>query len=359
MSHPEVIPFSAEAQRPSLRLVSHGPRVGPQSSLRDCWEVYVLPDLCDLKPATIEEYQNTLTLWERLTTNPPVSLIDKQLLREFQQKLLTEPYRRGKSRIKRYRTHATVNKAIRHLKAMIGPLQPADRRNGDGKGFIPFVKLPKPLDRQKKLPITFSREQMTALYEAAEAANISGSHRTTHVNNPILWRTALVLALNTGPRKFDLLSITWDDIRWDDFKFGSVYYKANKTAKLQRPPLNFCSRIHLRYVQYLRLDPVYVFPGFWKGNSAIDRAWDRITKAAKIVLPFETFRKTCSTLHNDVHHDIGRWLTGHAGRDVNEQYYDNPTFRCCEGVEKLEQPPGYRQGTEKVLALLETLGIAS
>lgn len=348
MSLPETLAFTAAPSRPTLRLVFDEPRVGPQSSLRACWEVYVLPELDDLSPATLVEYETLWKHWERLTANPPASSIDRATIKSFRTKLLETPFRRGKKKCQR--THATVNKLLRMLIAAINPLWPADRHNPGGKSFIPFFEFPSPLPSQKCLTFTYSRAQMTALYDAADACVLPGQRRRSPVNLPILWRTAMVLALNTGPRTFDLFDLTWNDFRWDDYQHGSVYYAARKTAKLQRPPLNSCARIHLDHVRSLGLDPVRVFPHFGK-NKTFYKAWKRICAAANVDGDFEDFRKTCSTMHDDISKGVGAWLTGHEVAGVNAQNYQNPTRRVRRVVYRLKNPKGFRLGARQLQAL--------
>jgi integrase len=340
MSQPQALPFDLSA-RPTLRLVHDGPRVGPQSTLRDCWEVYVLPELDERTAATLREYHDTLALWERYTGNPPVEAINRETVKGFRQALMDKPFVRGRKR--RKRSPETVNKHLRNLAAALSPLWPADRHNPGGKGFLPFFKFPTRLPRQKTLPFVFSLAQMTALYRAADACLVPGQHRRGGLYVPALWRLAFVLAFNTGPRTWDLFALRWEDVRWDDFRYGSVYYAARKTVKFQRPPLNRCSRTHLEYVQSLGLDADLVFPGFTK-NDAFYRAWKRICATAGLQADFEDFRKTCSTLHDDVVPGVGAWLTGHEVHGVNAQNYQNPTRRVCNAVYRRKLPKGFVEG---------------
>ncbi|MFO1046020.1 MAG: integrase [Planctomycetaceae bacterium] len=317
--------------------------VGPNSTLRQCYEALILPEL-ECSPATLELNQDALTMWERYTANPPVQAINRETLKEFRDKLLATPYPRGKTT--RTRSAATVNRHMRHIRTMISPLWPADRHNLDGRGFLDFFKPPKRVKTKKRLAITFKPEELSALYRNCEAAKPAGGYRRSHLHNPTLWRLALVLALNTGPRTWDLFALKWSDIIETDFRHGSVCYESLKTAKLQRVPLNPVSRVHLDHVRRLQLHAERVFPGFSKCHSFYE-AWNRIRTAAGIrPLPFETMRKTCSTLHNDIVPKAGAFLTGHELQGVNAEAYDNPTNRVLKAVYKLPQPEAFVIGSQ-------------
>lgn len=310
------------------------------STLRECYQAFVVPELDDRAAATLVEYEITLTHWERLTPDGPVSAINRDAVKAFRRRLIETPFRRGQGKHKR--SPATVNKILRTLSAIISPLWPADRMNPGGRALLPFFKLPEPLPRQKKLPFVFSRQVMSALYLGCDACRAQGGYHKTGLYHPFLWRTALVLALNTGPRTWDLFSLRWEDVRFQDFRHGSVFYQAVKTGKIQRPPLNRIARAHLERLRDLHLHAELVFPDF-KKNKAFYAAWGRITAAAGVRAPFETFRKTCSTLHDDVFQGVGAWLTGHSVRGVNAENYQNPTGRVLKAVYALKNPLEFRR----------------
>lgn len=342
-------PAAPPAKAPQLRLFgNHGDRVGSQSTLRQAFEVHVLPRLDERRPATLVEYWTLLAHWERLTENGPVGWIDREAVKQFRQRLIEETCRRGTKRYRR--SPATVNKILRTFAALIAPLWPADRFNPDGKGLVPYFAFPQPLPRQKRLPFVFSRRELSALYLAAEACRPTGGHRRSGLHLPLLWRTAMAVALNTGPRTWDLFALRWEDVRWDDFRHGAVFYRARKTGKIQRPPLNRVARAHLEAVRRLELDADQVFPGFRK-HKAFYAAWRRICARAGVQAPFEAFRKTCSTWHDDVLSGVGAWLTGHSVRGVNAEHYQDPTRRVLRAVYRLRNPLEFRRGA-RVLARL-------
>ncbi|MBX3451004.1 MAG: tyrosine-type recombinase/integrase [Planctomycetaceae bacterium] len=279
--------------------------------------------------------------------------ITKKLVRDFRKKLLATPYRRGKGRAKRQRQPSTVNKTMRHLAAAISPLWPPDRHNSGGKGFVRLFEFPTALPPDKRLVFTFDRKAMSTLYETADHCRlVSQPHRRSPLYEPLVWRTAMALALNTGLRTWDLFALKWEDVRWDDFRHGSIFYCARKTGKDQRPPLNRVARVHLDALRAMNLDAERVFPKFGK-NKSFYAAWRRICNAAGVYKPFEQFRKTCSTMHNDITRGVGAWLCGHSARGVNAQHYDNPSQRVRNAVYALKNPAAFRRGAK---ALLEMTG---
>jgi integrase len=351
---PPVSGAAAERERPTiLRLfgADDAHRPGPHSTLRCCFESLILPDLQDEEraPGTIGEYHTVLSHWESYTTNPPVSQIDRNVIKAFKTRLVEKPYKSGKQRKKR--SNATVNKILRTLRAAITPLWPADRHNPGGHGLVPYFKFPPMLDRVVKLPFVFTRAEMTALYNAADACRPAQRFRPSLLYRPELWQAAMVLALNTGARTWDLYRLRWQDIRWGDFRHGSITFVARKTAKFQRLPLNRCARRHLEHLRSLCLDGERVFPGFAK-NKSFYAAWKRITHGAGVHVPFESFRKTCSTLHEDCVPRTGEWITGHGLRGVNAENYQNPTDRVFRAIYRLRQPKGFRLGERRILSLL-------
>lgn len=336
-------PDQQTATAPHTLKLFGAPLITAAATLRQAFQAYVLPELDDRTPATLMEYSGLLTHWEKLTTNPSLSAIGRETVKAFRKSLVETPYKRGKK--KRPRSAATVNKIMRTLSATITPLWPADRHNPGGAGLLPFFAFPRTLAEQAELPFVFSRADMSRLYLACGACKATGGYRQTTLYNPHAWRTAIVLALNAGPRTWDLFALKWADIRWDDFKHGSVRFTATKTQKLQRVPLNRVTAIHLRHLQSLQLDPERVFPRFEK-NKSFYAAWGRICAKAGVNAPFESFRKTCSTLADDVIPGVGAWICGHSLGGVNAKNYQNPTRRVFRAVYGLKQPVEFARGAK-------------
>ena len=320
-------------------------------TLAEAWETLVVPQMDSVSDRTLSEYRDSLSIWTRLSGNPPACSISREVVRAFREKLLSTPYKRGKSKTGK-RSPATVNRIMRDLHVVISPLWPADRVNPSGRGMIPFFAWPRSLCRQKKLPFVFTADNLDQLYLKANSYTAAPGCRTSTMNNPRLWRTALVLALNCGARTWDLFDLRWTDIRLDDpapYQFGSIVFGARKTNKLHRIPLNQCAARHLNDLRKRPVtdrQPDRVFPGFYKGDTFYT-AWKAICAAANVSGTFESMRKTAVTRHNSIIWNSGFWLSGHVEPGVFG-HYDNPSDRIFEAVYKLENPPEFVRGMHQL-----------
>ena len=316
--------------------------------LTQAWETLIVPQLDEITERTSSEYRDCLSIWSRLSGNPDVSSINRDVVKGFRDKLISTPFKRGKTAKKR--SAATVNRIMRDLHVIVSPLWPADRVNPGGIGVTPIFKWPRQLDHQRKLPFVFQFEHLDQLYRSCDACEQTPGCRTTGMNNPRHWRTALVLALNCGARTWDLFGLRWPNITLQPhgyYEFGSVLFQAVKTKKLHRIPLNQCAAMHLADLAKFRSNEnTAVFTGFKKGR-AFYSTWKRICDAANVAGTFESMRKTCVTFHNDIVPEVGFWLTGHVRSGVTG-HYDNPTVRIMEAVYKLRQPSEFAKGAQSL-----------
>ena len=323
--------------------------------LDQAWEQLVVPDMEEIASTTIEEYRGSLRIWKRLSGDPDISAIDRETVKAFRTKLVSTPYKRGKVKVAK-RSAATVNRIMRDMHVVMSPFWPADRTNPSGLNLMPFFKWPRSLSIQRKLPFVYSMRDLSKLYLNADACRQTPRTRRTPLNEPRLWRLALVLGLNCGARTWDLFQLKISDVNLEPekpFRYGSIVFSAVKTGKLHRIPLNKYSARHLK--DYLK-NPVQwkrqgdrLFPGFCKGK-AFYATWKRIGKAANVVGTFEAMRKTCVTHHNSVIWESGYWLTGHIAPGVFG-HYDNPSARIFQSVYKLRNPAEFVRGAKSLLAI--------
>lgn len=329
-----------------------------KSTLPEVWELKILPELDRIAESTLKEYQSAIRLWVSGTGNPTVDQINASTIRQHREWLLKTPYKRGNQKKAGKRTVATVNRNMRDLHVIISPLWPADRTNPSGLGAIPFFKWPRALQHQRKFPFVFTAQNLDQLYLNCSAARQPSKFaRRCPMNDPRLWRLALVLALNCGARTWDLFDLRIDDIRFEEqypFRFGSILFGARKTNKLHRIPMNECALKHVRDlidrpVKCRRGEESRLFPGFYKGHTFYD-TWGRICAAAGVVGTFESMRKTCVTRHNSVVWNAGFWLSGHVQTGVFG-HYDNPSDRIFQAVYGLEQPVEFLRGAASLGAI--------
>lgn len=324
------------------------------STLRQVFKRHILEDL-EVGDSALGDYQTVLNLWESLMRDLPVGQISKLTVKEFRTKISKQVIFRESAQ-QRTRSPATVNKLMRVFKALVRRLWPQDSHNPEGLGLVDYFRFPGPLTEPRNLleKFTFSRKDLSTLYEACHHAKPVKSRRKSHLYEPLLWRTALVLGLNCGPRTWDLFRLEWPSIRWEDFRYGSVCFVAQKTEKAQRIPLNRLAAIHLRAVQEMGLDAQRIFPGFQK-NKTFYRCWKNICAAAALqtmkgrTTRFEDNRKTCSSRYDDVFEGVGSWVTGHSLKGVNAKHYQDANSRVRNAVYNLPQPKAFREGARQLL----------
>lgn len=353
MTHPSQPNASALSSFPSLKLFNGAsksappipPVAKPLVSLRAVWEQHVQPDLPhDAAVKTVQGYTDALSHWEALTGDAPVHRISRELLREFQHKLL-----QGKHSKTGDRSPATVNKILRTIRPLIVRCWPKDSHNPDGLGLIDYFRWPQAIKWQKRIPRVLSDEEITALFNAADAGRWQRRGETRPMAD--LWRAAMICGFNCGPRVYDLLG--WDSSKIDwQFDRGdcpaSVQFVAKKTGKTQRLPLNRTVASAIRRI----LPPpstiddqpsTLLWPG-WSATNAwqIRSAWKRICEAAGVQCVLEDFRKTCNTRHQANRAGMGPWVLGHSASGVNATNYYDPTEDILRAMATLPQPQVFR-----------------
>ncbi|ODA29237.1 hypothetical protein [Planctopirus hydrillae] len=267
---------------PALQLfvIDQPPPSIQATTLRLCYAEKIYPDLQErledrkIKHSTIKIYEEVIEHWERLMpAETEVSTIDRNMIRTFRSKLLKETLKRARTGKKAHRSPATVNKLMRHLKPLIIKLWPPDRHNPGGLGLVEYFEFPQALSEDKYLPFTYSLKDLSRLYRNAAACRPTTLRRYSPLHEPDLWRLAFTLGFAAGPRTWDLFGLTWDDIGWTDFRYGSIRFRATKTQKMQRIPLSKEARYHLDLVKEKNFDPVHVFPRF-KPNKTFYQTWN-------------------------------------------------------------------------------------
>lgn len=302
-----------------------------QLDLRACFEQYLLKDLGESPWGTVSAYLSALNHWETRTTNPPVGEITNDTLRDFKDTFLVQGY-----------SPETVKKYWRHLRAILRRVGPQWDKNPLGEGIIKRVPYMSPPKRTacRKIPRIVSHAEIDSIYKACEVA--TWPYRSP-CPAPLLWRLALVVFYNCGPRTQDFFKSTRGNI---DLETRRISFVAQKTSKLQGVPFQEIVGLHFESVfQYLNggLSTV-IFP-VTKCRSSMYGQWREIQKAAGVsdYVEFRDLRETCNSLLNAANPGAkaGKWVLGHGGRDVNEVYYHNPTAEVLIAVENLEQPDSF------------------
>lgn len=370
----------------ALRLYADGdesPRP-EEMRMREAFETFLLPTLkrtCD-QPHITQHY-TAIQHWERLTDNPPVSLIDDQKLQSFADALLAWHVEHGKRG--RTNTHKNFHYLGFILRACCRRGSSNKRGQPSGRHLIEDLPIAHPpaVDAERKRVAQIA--EVSAAYEAVpQAATWPRSRGRTLWDGPIeRWRLLLVLDYNFGPRTEELLKLSWESIHWEplcpapemsrlEWRFGWLVYTPPKTRKSKPAPLFLplteCARLHLDAMRPSR-NPTGPIFGFPKNKRSLYATLDAIWLAAGVAQPysFQELRKTCSTTWNDLWPGLGKHVVGHAPRGVNSKHYDSDLRRLCRFAPQLPQPESMlkavglesKQSQSAKAALTERLGTLS
>lgn len=297
-------------------------------TLRQAFEVYLLPDLLSLRRAkgTLQEYRGALTKWERYSSNAAVGLVQRADVEAWRDAVLREV------------SVPTVCKYWRQLRAIFRRIGPPDTGNPAGEGIIsrvPYCPMPREDDPD---PRFVSFEEIDALYHACGAARWPPPAETGRPAD-MLWQTFIVLAYNYGPRRRDLWELSWSGVNW---KAGTIAFNAAKTGKRHRLPLNVTSR---RALERIDLRPALCPSVFHptRGNTQFYREWERINQKAGLAVPVgpHDLRDTCSTMYEDIWPTAGSWILQHAPRDVTRRHYLSIPAPVIAAIHALPQPAAF------------------
>jgi integrase len=299
-------------------------RAAQRLTLRVAFDKFLKPDLPPEKKSTISEYRTALNHWERLTNDPPLAKITNDGLRSYRDRLL------------QHVGAETVRKNWRHLRAILRRCGPQADRNPLGRGLlkrIPYMQQPSEVEKDARI-VTFA--ELTALYQACAVANWP----QCDVPAPAIWRCALVLAYNYGLRTQDLFQLPWSAF---DPGFKSFTFRAQKTRRKQRLPLNRVARAHVQSIRGEGLRPL-LFCGT-KSHRQLYRTWTAINEAAGIEVPveFRDLRESCNSRLEKIRPGVGKFVLGHKLAGVNEKYYLNATPQIREAINRMPQPRVFRE----------------
>lgn len=322
---PSFFPQSNAPSPPALKLF-----LSPQTSdstsdltltLREAYEKFLLPSLALQSPGTRQAYHQSLSAWERLTDNPPLGAISDDT---------TEAFRIAASQIPEIST-ATYNKYKRHLRSIFHRLAPRDTRNKKGKGILDFAPLLESIPEELGEPRVVSRGELSRMYRACSVARWPLVADAAQV-----WRTALVLLFNLGPRRCDLKDLDWSRV---DVQRRTITFTAQKTGKKHLIPLHPVVYAHLCALPH-RHGPLLPFTTC---HRQLYREFQAIQRAAGIdhFYTLQDLRHTCGTAYDDLSPGLGEIILGHAPRGVFAKYYRNHGRRLRRAVKRLKQPQAF------------------
>ena len=99
---------------------------------------------------------------------------------------------------------------------------------------------------------------------------------------PEQYKALVIVALNTGLRKTEQLSLKWTDV---DFRLEQIFVRESKSGKSRVVPMNQAvSECFRRLAKVRLLNNPYVFPGEKTGERQKDlpKSWERCLKESLI-----------------------------------------------------------------------------
>jgi integrase len=152
-------------------------------------------------------------------------------------------------------------------------------------------------------------------------------------------RPILAMALNTGMRKGEILSLTWNNVDFDNNLF-IINASNNKSKKVKRIPINsFLKKMLLEYKLKNQTVSEYVFlSDDNKPLKDIKTAFKNACRRVNIKgLRFHDLRHTAGTrmLESIVNIVAISEILGHSSIDITKRRYLHPDYSVREAVEKL------------------------
>lgn len=318
-------------------------------TLREFYLQFMAPRLKD-RDGNAEQYEVALNHWERLTTNPPLSMVSDDTLADFQARAAAEPHPTKIGEL--WRNHATVNKIIRQLDAIFSYAGPRGPRRRGARGVISLVPYVEPLTEDETAVRIVPLDDLAAIYDACRVAVWPRGFG----NSPIVWWRCLVaLSYNIGMRTNDLLSRSWSDVRTGSRDIAgcsrpdvTYFTLVPKKTKRKKPSALYipCNPTALAHLGALDRDRGMVFAKP-RNTGLFYATWKAIQAAAGIAEPYELqdIRRTCNTALNRLRPGIGDWVLGHGKRkSVNAEYYTQIEEDLLEVLPLLKQPAPFLAG---------------
>jgi len=320
---PKLRPETFREQPPDLRIRPPDPQ---GFTLYEAYWRFYRPDLMiDRSARTVQAYETSLCYWEQLTDDPPLKSINNQTLDRFKAALVAH----GLGPV-------SVNRVLRHLKAIFRRIGPAETRNPGGLGILYHVPYTRALRQPAKIPRVLTVAQLAAIFDACDVATWPLSDKSG-LAPEVFWRATLTLAYNLGLARDDLFSLRAEAV---DLNAGFVTVVRGKTGRILRLPINASVDKVLRVLMQPGRERLLYQT---KSNRQLYRQFHAIQKAAGIAKPyfgFHDLRRTCATELERLAPGAGTFMLGHSNPAVTWRHYRNPTEAVHKAALALPQPNG-------------------
>jgi integrase len=236
-----------------------------QTNSRKVWADFRAEYLDDASGKGKAETLFALRHFERIAKPVKVTAIKTKTIADYVKKRRTEPSKRRKGMLV---SPATINKELRHLKAVL--------RKANDWGFLPVIPKFTMVKEPKHLPRYVSAEHFAAIYRACDSAT---RPRELPIEPADWWRALLVFCYMTGWRIGEPLALRRDDMDLDEAT-AITRAEDNKGGRDDVVPLHPVVVEHLRRIACF--EPV-VFP-WYHHRRTLDVEFHNIQKAAGIHL---------------------------------------------------------------------------
>jgi len=255
--------------------------------------------LSGLAPRSRVEIKASLDRFERIVKPGRVASIKTETVAKFVRVRLTEPGKKPGSTV----TPATVNKDLRHIKAVL--------QHAHDRDLLPKMPKIKMLREPQKVKGYVTPEDFATIYTTACPLAEKPASRGQNYTPAEWWRALIVFGYMTGWRIGAMLGLRWEDV---DLEKGEAFsrHSDNKGKRDTWSPLAPVVVDHLRALQGFH--PL-VFRWAYDRRT-LDVEWHRIQEAAGIHTPcredhrhtpschlygFHDLRRACATLNADRH----------------------------------------------------------
>ena len=241
-------------------------------------------------------------------------------------------------------------KFIRAIFTRIGPRGPGPAKRS--VGLLDFVPAMDPLAELAEAadddegPVDITDEELGRIWDACDIA-VWPEPSTAAIQ----WRTYLVILSVLAPRVEDSATIGPEHFRFEpespvnrfrSYQHGWLTFTPQKTRRKKGRlivPLPPCVRRHVGELQRIRGGRMFAWPS--SCNHTFRRQWQSIVDQAG--LPHIQRRHLRSTANlrwaaaapGD---DLGRWVCGHAARDVNDKHYTRHEPALIKAAPLVEVP---------------------
>jgi integrase len=232
------------------------------ADFRAAYEEKIVPQLAMSTQRIIRE---TLDKFEELSKPTRVSAIKTETIDAYSADRMLQPGAKPGATL----SPSTCNRELRHLKAAL--------RIAHEWGYLPVVPKFHRVREQQRVGRVMTPEHFTAIYSVCDSATIPATN-----NYPAAdwWRALLCVAMTTGWRIGEILSLRRDDV---NFKTGAVTIRA-ENCKGNRDDLDHLPKAALDHMKGLAGFGSLVFE--WPaGRCTLWAEFRRIQAAAGIKLP--------------------------------------------------------------------------